>query len=72
MKDKKLPVFDFKLCVSCGVCEQACPVSCIALTVNGVDAHRNLYPAVRAQDCLGCSICSESCPVEAIRLEAAL
>ena len=72
MKEKKRPVFDFKLCVSCGICAQACPVSCIALTVGGVDAHRNLYPAVRAQGCLGCGVCAKSCPVEAIRLEAAL
>ena len=69
MKNKKLPVFDFGLCVSCGVCEQACPVSCIDLSVSGVDAQRNLYPQVRAEDCLGCSICLNSCPVEAIRLE---
>jgi len=71
MKAKKHPVFDFALCVNCSICVQACPVSCIALTVNGVDALRNLYPKATAEGCLGCSLCWKACPVEAIRLEEA-
>jgi len=70
-KNKKLPVFDFGLCVNCGVCEQACPVSRIELSVGGVDVQRNLYPKVKSDGCLGCAICAKSCPVEAIRLEEA-
>ena len=71
MRDKKTPAFNFKLCVNCSVCAQACPVSCIELTVNGVDALRGLYPRVRAEGCTGCSICAKSCPVEAIAMEKA-
>ena len=68
MKQKKRPAFDFDPCISCSVCVQACPVSCIELSVNGVDALRNLYPQVDARRCLGCNICTNSCPVGAISL----
>lgn len=71
MATKKLPKFDFDVCVSCGVCAQACPVSCIELSVNGIDQFRNLYPKVDSSRCSGCSICMKNCPVEAIVMEEA-
>jgi len=71
MKNKKLPVFDFKPCVSCGICVQACPFSCIELSVNGVDALKNLYPKVDAETCTGCSLCAKSCPTDAIAMDEA-
>lgn len=63
---EKYPVFDFGLCVSCHICEQACPVSAIVLDVNGVDQWKNLYPRVEQKTCIGCDICMKSCPVDAV------
>ena len=32
---KKTPVFDYLLCVSCGICVQACPVSALGMQKEG-------------------------------------
>jgi len=69
MKTKQLPVFDFEPCVSCSICVQACPMSCIELSVSGVDALRNLYPKADASVCTGCGICETVCPVDAIEMK---
>ena len=45
-------------CISCGVCEPECPVSCIS-------AGESIYvidPAV----CIDCAACKEVCPVDAV------
>ena len=68
MSARKKPVFDNKLCVSCSICAQACPISCIELCQVGEGADRNLYPQL-VGDCLGCSLCARSCPMDAIAME---
>lgn len=70
MPEKKYPSFDFNVCVSCHICAQACPVSAIALKINGVDQYHNLYPAVDESRCISCGICQRSCPIEAISMQA--
>ncbi len=70
MAVRKRPVFDNKLCVSCNICAQACPVSCIELKETGGDGDNNLYPGLYG-DCLGCGMCSRSCPMGAIAMEDA-
>jgi formate hydrogenlyase subunit 6/NADH:ubiquinone oxidoreductase subunit I len=66
---KRTPGFLFNLCISCSICVQACPVSCIDLSVNGVDKFHNQYPEVDAIKCIGCSICATNCPMGAIIME---
>lgn len=68
MAQRKKPVFDYKLCVSCGICAQACPVSCIELCESGEGRDKNLYPKLIA-DCLGCGTCQRSCPLGAVAME---
>ena len=67
MLEKKRPVFDLTLCVSCAVCVQACPISCIRLDRKGEKDDTNLYPAL-AGDCTGCGSCERACPMSAIAL----
>lgn len=67
----KRPVFDYAVCMACGVCDQACPLSCISLTKNSIDAYKNVYPVLRSEPvCTGCGICQKVCPVEAIQMTA--
>ena len=68
MAAKKRPVFDFSLCVSCSICVQLCPISCIELSESGGGGDRNLYPAA-GDGCLGCGSCERGCPMSAIRME---
>ena len=63
------PNFLFDQCISCSICVQACPVSCIDLNVNGVDKFNNLYPQVDDIKCIGCSLCAKNCPMDAIVME---
>ena len=67
MTAEKRPVFDFSLCVSCSVCVQECPISCISLDEAGERDGRNLYPAVNDK-CTGCGICERACPMSAVAL----
>jgi len=45
-------------CISCGVCEPECPVSCIS-------AGDSIY-VIDPATCIDCSACKEVCPVDAI------
>jgi len=62
----KYPVFDYSLCVCCHMCEQACPVSAIALDVNGIDQWKSLFPGLTRAKCIGCGICVKNCPIDAV------
>jgi NAD-dependent dihydropyrimidine dehydrogenase PreA subunit len=58
------PAFDNKQCSSCGICIDACPVSCLALS-GEQDIHP--YPYLRdAKACIACEFCMTSCPTGAI------
>lgn len=63
--ETKKPSFDYLLCVSCSVCVQACPISCIELSEKSEKDDRNLYPAV-GEGCTGCGTCERACPMYAI------
>jgi len=66
------PVFDKEVCVSCNMCIQVCPVSCLSLSESNTKGlHRIPYmenPAL----CIACGFCAEDCPVDAIRMEVVL
>ena len=69
---KKQPVFDYFLCVSCGICAQACPVSALGMSREGKSGkYRNLFPELIREGCTGCGQCARSCPMEIIRMEEA-
>ena len=67
---KKRPVFDYRLCDSCGICAQACPVSVLGMEREGKSGkYRNVFPELVREGCLGCGQCARSCPMEVIRME---
>ncbi len=45
-------------CISCGVCEDTCPVDAIS---EGDDKYE-----IAADDCIDCGQCADACPVDAI------
>jgi NAD-dependent dihydropyrimidine dehydrogenase PreA subunit len=44
-------------CISCGVCEAECPVSCIS--------QGDPIYVIEAASCIDCGSCAEVCPVNA-------
>ena len=69
---KKQPVFDYRLCVSCGICAQGCPVSALGMQKEGKSGkYRNVFPELVTDGCIGCGMCARSCPMEVIRMEEA-
>ena len=67
---KKQPVFDYLLCLSCGICAQACPVSALAMKREGKSGkYRNLFPELVEEKCIGCGSCERACPMDAVRME---
>ena len=69
---KKLPAFRYEECVSCSVCVQTCPVSCIELSENHPAAFKNLYPEADPERCTGCGLCAKNCPMGTIVMEDAV
>lgn len=56
-------------CVACGLCEWACPTSCITIFPAETSAEVERYPEIFDIDmsrCMFCGLCEEACPEEAI------
>jgi len=53
----KTDVIDAGLCVRCGICTGACPVSCIAMDRQNPEPH-----LVEGIDCTNCGLCVAACP----------
>jgi formate hydrogenlyase subunit 6/NADH:ubiquinone oxidoreductase subunit I len=65
----KKPRIDRRMCMSCTICVDACPVNSLSLTeaMDARDLH--LYPFLQKDTtCLGCSICALECPMDAINM----
>ena len=72
MKVKKVPSFNYKDCINCGICVQECPVSAIDKTREGKNLkYRNVFPElVNYNGCIGCGLCVSSCPMDCISMAA--
>jgi len=66
----KRPLIDYAECMACGICVQACPLDCLSLIKNNIDAYNKSYPLlISTQTCTGCGICARACPIDAIQLK---
>jgi formate hydrogenlyase subunit 6/NADH:ubiquinone oxidoreductase subunit I len=64
--DKK-PVFKYELCMACGICIDACPISILGLTDISIDKYKKAYPVqLKGSKCIGCKMCKFECPVKAV------
>jgi len=61
------PVVDANVCVSCRICIEACPVTCLAGRPVGKGKHEIAFLA-EPKVCISCGFCAADCPVDAIRL----
>jgi electron transport complex protein RnfB len=63
------PRFDYKKCVSCTICIDACPVRCLGVSSvsDPKDLHGHPYME-NEKACIGCGFCALECPVEAITM----
>jgi NADH-quinone oxidoreductase subunit I len=56
-------------CVACGLCEWACPTTCITIypaeTVEEVERYPEVFD-IDMSRCMFCGLCEEACPEEAI------
>lgn len=65
------PLFDYELCMACGICVQSCPTSCLELShfeENGL-YRKPLPELVRSNDCIGCGFCAKDCPIDVVELK---
>ncbi|HVN88305.1 MAG TPA: NADH-quinone oxidoreductase subunit I [Candidatus Binataceae bacterium] len=56
-------------CVACGMCEWACPTTCITIFPAETNDEVERYPEIFDIDmsrCMFCGLCEEACPEEAI------
>lgn len=68
MAAKKSPVFNYKVCVACGICVQACPISVLEAQKTDVDRYKKAYPEIAREGCIGCGMCATACPTDAITM----
>jgi NADH-quinone oxidoreductase subunit I len=58
------PVFDFDLCIGCGLCSRDCPAKAIEMVeVDGKKRH----PQINLSKCVFCYQCADTCPKKAIK-----
>jgi aldehyde:ferredoxin oxidoreductase len=62
------PIIDKQICVSCTVCVQECPVSCLVLKRDDSGNPSPFPELLESGRCIGCGFCEENCPVEAIKM----
>ena len=63
------PEIVIESCIACGICIDACPVGCLALSElprgKGVDAFPYL---INPKTCIGCGFCNKECPADSITM----
>ncbi|MBN2299387.1 MAG: 4Fe-4S binding protein [Deltaproteobacteria bacterium] len=64
----KKPVLDLSRCCSCTICEDACPLGCIALCELGM-CNKHRYPSlIKPELCIACGFCVTDCPQDALTM----
>ena len=61
---KFAPYIDQDLCTKCKICQESCPVSCIAIDDSGT--------RIDHQKCITCMCCHEVCPHKAVGLKRSM
>lgn len=69
MAKRKPPTFNYDLCVACGICVTACPVSALSLSLWNLDKWNKAFPALNGRTCITCGMCAKECPMGAIVCE---
>ncbi len=65
----KKPFFNINECINCGICVQACPLSCLELSLEGKQGkYKNVFPQLVSDKCTGCGLCADSCPMDSIEI----
>ena len=55
------PIYDFKRCIKCGICQLFCPEGCVEQNADG-------YFEADLTYCKGCGICPRECPTGVITM----
>jgi formate hydrogenlyase subunit 6/NADH:ubiquinone oxidoreductase subunit I len=64
------PKIQVDMCMSCKICIDVCPVTCLALTYTPGTADTKGYPVLdREIFCVACEFCALGCPVDAITMQ---
>ncbi|OPL07592.1 MAG: hypothetical protein AVO33_04665 [delta proteobacterium ML8_F1] len=70
MAKGEIPQLKAGNCMSCGICEQACPFGCLALEIPEDSRNKRPLPRlVTADCCTGCEICVKACPLNCLVME---
>ncbi len=57
-------------CIACGICIDACPVGCLALSERPREKGVDAFPYLKnPKACIGCGFCSLDCPVDCITMQ---
>ena len=63
------PQIVLKSCIACGICIDACPVGCLALSERPREKGVDSFPYLKnPKTCIGCGFCSTECPVDSITM----
>ena len=70
MANRGKPVFDYEVCVNCGICMHACGFDVLEMTdIRTTNRMKKAYPKMEAPDkCTGCGLCEKNCPIGAVKV----
>ena len=65
------PSFNVKVCMSCNVCIENCPVACLELREPANTKNTHGHPYIKNEKaCIACGFCVEDCPVKSVTMVA--